>query len=467
MAQTDARAAPPGGDDGPASAAGYVYQSALSPDRAAWLVLLLAFAMFCLLTLTAGFAIYTYLFRSTIPLPAALQVAQGTVGITGLDLVETVEREYEDLTNTATSVSTDSLSQATIQFHDLASAEIMSPPLLASVTLQNNTSVTFDHARRPRFDWSLNQLSISLSRLKGALDLLVIGADDKPFALSVSTVGDVEVEIREDGRYRITASEDEARLLTFSGAAALKPGAVDDAPIAVSAGEATIVRHGAQAVETGDAPRNLLSNSSFSLLPAGVVSGTSAPQKWVCLTTQDSPPSGRFGLEEFDGRLGMRLRRLNNATSHGEVSCTQHFGGGADVSGYDSIKLLVTFFLNYQSLSQCATQGSECPLMLHLVYEDEFGFTRDWLRGFHYAKEIETDFPTRCSSCDQDHEVINRNGWYTFESENLLSLLGEHELPRLLRSLRFYASGHQFDAAVSEVMVLVEAADDPPQAAQG
>ena len=461
---SDERAAPSSSDEAAVSAAGYAYQSALSPDRAAWLVLLLAFGMFCLLTLSAGFAIYTYLFRSTIPLPAALQVAQGTVGITGLDLVETVEREREDLTNTATSVSTDSLSQATIQFHDLASAEIESPPLLASVTLQNNTSVAFDHARRPRFDWSLNQLSISLSRLKGTLDLLVTGANDKPFALTVSTVGDVEVVIREDGRYRITASEDEARLLSLSGAATLNPGG---GPIAVSAGEETIVRLGAQTVETVDAPRNLLSNSSFSLLPAGAQSGSSAPQKWVCLTTQDSPPGGRFGLEEFDGRLAMRLRRLNNATSHGEVSCTQHFGGGADVSGYDSIKLLVTFFLNYQSLSQCATQGSECPLMLHLVYEDRFGFTRDWLRGFYYAKEIETDFPTRCSSCVQDHEVINRAGWYTFESENLFSLLGEHELPHLLRSLRFYASGHQFDAAVSEVMVLLESADEPPQDAQG
>ena len=466
MTETDERASPRVTSANGADAASFSYRSALSPDRAAWLVLLVAFGMFCLLALSAGFAIYTFLFRSTIPLPAVLQVAQGTVGITGADLVETVEREREELTNSSTSVSTDSLSQATIQFHDLTSAEIASPPLLASVTLQNNTSVTFDHARRPRFDWSLNQLSISLSGLKGALDLLVTAPSGKPFMLTVSMAGDVEARITAEGRYRITASEDEARLLNLTGAASLRLNGSGET-VAVDGGESVIVRHGAGSLERRNAPRDLLANGSFSLMPSSALNRDSVPRDWVCLSTQDSAPSGIFALEDFDGRLGMRLRRLNNATSHGEVSCAHEFRGGEDVSAYDSIKLLVTFYLNYQSLSQCATQGSECPLMLHLVYEDAFGFTRDWLRGFHYAKEIATDFPNRCSSCVQDHQVINRSGWYTFESENLFSLLGEFEIPRTLRSLRFYASGHQFDAAVSEIMLLVETADAASPDSQG
>ena len=225
-------------------------------------------------------------------------------------------------------------------------------------------------------------------------------------------------------------------------------------PFSVADGEQLVLRLGNRAIETGPAPRNLLSNASFSLLQPDESSDT--PQQWACAAKQESPPGGKFALEEFDGRMGMRLRRLQNATSHGEISCQQLFGGGEDVAEYASIKLLASFYLNYQSLSQCATQGSECPLMVHLVYEDAFGFTRDWWRGFHYEKEIATDYPTRCSSCQQDHLVINRSGWFTFESENLLSLFAEHERPHRLNSVRFYASGHQFDAAVSEILLLVE-----------
>ena len=200
----------------PLDAPGYRHTSAISPGRAAWIVLLGAFGMFCLLGLSAGYGIYTYLFRSTVPLPAVLQVAQGTVGITGADLVETVEREREDLTNSQTSVSTDSLSQATIQFHDIESSDAASRSLLAAVTLRKSTSVTFEHARRPRFSWSLNQFSIRLSGLNGALDLLVTGAA-APFNLSLGAYGGVEIDIAQQGRYRIAATDDEVRMWTLAG----------------------------------------------------------------------------------------------------------------------------------------------------------------------------------------------------------------------------------------------------------
>ena len=74
---------------------------------------------------------------------AVLQVSKGTVGITGPDLVVAAERARDDLTNSVTSISTDSLSQATIQIKDLVDSDEGSAQLLAAITLQGNTLVTF------------------------------------------------------------------------------------------------------------------------------------------------------------------------------------------------------------------------------------------------------------------------------------------------------------------------------------
>ncbi len=462
MPETDQQALAPSLAETPAAQGETTYRSAVSPDRLAWLVLLIGFAMFCLLTVSAALAIYGYLFRSTVAIPAVLHVAQGTVGITGSDFVETVERGNEDLTNTATSISTDSLSQATIQFHDIPTPEEEPGSLLAAVTLQHNTFVTFERASRPRFDWSLNPYQLRLSDLKGEIDVLLTGVAQTSILLHVETEQGIAIELENDGRYRISASEDEVRVFNLVGKASAY--FVDDMNTRELAprGQELVFRLGNRSVNKRSEIHNVLSDSSFSLNDNGGLfpTSTALPQSWGCLAAQDDFPIGSVSLEEFDGRFGMRLRRLDNATSHGDVKCTQLFGDeGLDVSEYDSIKVVVTFYLNYQSLSQCGTLGSECPLMLRIDYKDHLPVPRVWIRGFHYEKEVITDYFTRCSSCSQDHQNINKRVWYTFESENLLSLIDVDDHPKLLESMQFYASGHQFDTVVSEILLLLESTE--------
>ena len=437
-----------------------VYRSAIPPGRMAWLVLLIAFVLFCTLTISAALAIYTYLFQSTESIPAVLQVSQGTVGVTGSDFVETVQRERQDITNTQTIISTDSLSQATIQFQDVAPVDGAAPQLLAAVALQSNTLVTFERASRPRFDWSLNRHSIRFSNVKGEIDVFVTGAVEKPFVLNVGTAQGLMVQFLDDGRYRVSATDDEVRILNVSGQASVY--FIDDMSSlrSVPAGQELVVRLGNRTIEPSTTIRNILSNSLFSLqdTEADPTQGaTVLPQKWGCLIEQESDPRGKFSLESFDGRMGLRLRRLDNATSHGKVMCTQPFGeDGWDVSEYDSIKVIVTFYVSSQSLSQCGIVGSECPLMLHLRYKDSLSVSRTWIRGFHFDKEVITDYPTLCSTCIQEHEIINKQAWYTYESENLLSVIAANDHPERLSWIALEASGHQFDTIISEILLLVD-----------
>ena len=433
----------------------YVYQPPVPPERLAWRVLLVAFAMFCLLSVSAAFGVYFYLFESVIPIPTVLNVAQGTVGITGADLIETVERQQENLTSTVTRISTDSQSQATIQFRDDRIAEDDPLDLIAAVTLQRNTRLTFNRAARPRFEWSSNWQNIRLSELSGQLDVVITGARQGGFLMRIDTEHDLSIELYGNGRYRINATDDETILLNLDGAAALF--FADDARSFVPIGQEALARLGNRVIDIRPAMENVLTNAVFTLQDIPEVEGDlpALPPKWGCHADK-----GSFAMQEFDGRVGIRLRGLDNATSHGEVRCVQPFGSeGLDVTDFDSIRIVTTFNLNYQSLSRCGSLGSECPLMLLIAYDDRVGVTRQWFRGFYYDEPLASEYPTRCASCFQDHLNLNAKAWYTFESENLFNLINEERHPTKLRSIEFYASGHQFDTLIGEMMILVSSAD--------
>ncbi len=453
----------------------YEFGGAYSPERTAWIVLVGAFALFCTLTLSSAFGVYHYLFRSTVPMPAVLQVSKGTIGITGADLRETVERSSEELTNTVTSISTDSLSQATIQFRENDDTESEAAALLAAVTLQGNTFVTFNHATRPRFDWSQDPQRVQLSRLKGQLDVIVTGVGAQPFLMDIytddlNTDKGVHIQSVTNGRYRLSVSEDEVRLLNLTGEVSAFFGDDPDLRSSVKPGGELVARIGNRSISTYENMANVLKDGDFSLQSRsiGQLYSPGEPLNWNCGGLPEQDPPGLYSLLEIDGRVGVSLRRYNNATTHGEISCVQEFEGeGLDVRSYDSLSVLATFKLNYQSLSLCGKEGSECPLMVHITYtmdDSRLDVQGNWFRGFYYEGQATGTHKKICSSCLQEHVDTNPSVWYTFDSGNLLNLIAEDRQPAFINAIRFYASGHQFDTVVSELMLL---AVDSSQAGAG
>ena len=442
------------------------FNGSASPERIAWIALLGAFLLFCIVTLSTIFGVYHYLFRSTVAMPTVLEVAKGTVGITGADLIEAVEREREELTNTVTSVSTDSLSQATIQFRVDDKTDAESAALLAAVTLQGNTFVTFNYAHRPRFEWSKIPQRVQFSRLSGELDIVVTGIREDPFVMDVYTDAlnsgrGLHIQLASNGRYRVNVSEDEVRFLTLTGEAIAFFQDEPDLRNTVRIGQELVIRIGNRSSNAGrEDTKNLLVNGDFSLQSTsiGQMYFPGEPPNWNCSGKEDQDPPGAYSLVNYDGRVGMNLRRHDNATSHGEISCIQVFEEpGLDARELDSLRVLATFSLNQQSLSLCGKLGSECPLMLHINYktvEPEPNNNGDWFRGFYYEEVSSGSYKQICASCLQDHVDTNQAVWYTYDSGNLLNLISEDDRPAFIRSMRFYASGHQFDTVVSEIMLL-------------
>ncbi len=430
------------------------------PERVAWTVLIVAFACFCVLTIGLVAGVYQFLFQSAVALPVSLEVSIGTVGITGADLIEAVERDQRKLSDSGTSISTDALSQATIQFHNLPDDDAQ-PALLAAVTLQGNTVLTFDYANTPRFDWSQLPQRIQFTRMRGTLDILVTGDSEHSLQMDIYSdqpSGDgVHVQLLAKGRYRLSASEDELRLFSLSGRGTARfldePGSLRSA----RSGQELIMRLGSRSVIQQERLINVLQNPTFSLFEPAVDGADSAlvPPGWACALPPDQTPQGSYSLVEFEGRRSMRLRRVNHARSNGEVRCTQVFPGGLDISGYDTMRILTTFSPENQSLSVCGSLASECILMLRIDYHDMYGNHGSWLRGFYYAEDVTGAARKTCASCIQDHIHTRQAVWYTFDSDNLLNLIAEEIRPHRIDSVTYYASGHQFDVVVGEVILLV------------
>lgn len=437
----------------------------LRPERLAWGVVLTSFAIFCAICIGVTIGSYAFLFQSSVPMSTQLVVGQGTAVITGTDLIPVAEQANRDITNTTAIVSTDSQSQTTISFRE--PANVGSGRLVAAVTLKRSTTLSLRRAQLPRFEWSNARYEMALEGFSGELEILVTDAPGSRFFLSIRTLQGVLIYITGSGRYTLIASETGVEVINQEGQVALVS---PDFRVtrSIPNGERGVLRVGSTQVDLFPSYTDLLVNSNFE---SGTNDNIGMPLAWRCSNVQDDLPAGNWDFDVFDvldGRRAMRFVRADNASSHGETRCFQGLPGsgefGHDVSGYDYLALHVTMFIDYQSLANCGTDGSECPLMVRMDYLDVDGNDRVFLQGF-YSGAIDTSYPTRCTTCGWqylEHFRINEKAWYTYDSGNLLVLLPDDRIPGAILSVQFYTSGHQYDVYISEVSLRASTTNAAP-----
>lgn len=441
----------------------------IEPHRLAWGVLLVSFAIFCVLAAAAIIGIDYFLFQSTIPIYATLSLGRGTVGVMEpANPIEQIGRNGTLLTSGMV-VGTDPQSQGTIRFYDPQADN----HLIATITLHNNSGLTLREASRPRFEWSRARHILDLTRVTGKLSVDIFDMTGRELFISIATQAGAIVNLEGEGSYIVNAAPDLLSLVNRSGIATLIPPDLKQGH-SVPVDGLGIVRYTDNSVEQRPGFVDLLADSDFSILRASG-DGSTVPV-WVCGNDPGDNPAGLYEFIPIEGELPLRFLRANNATNHGRTSCVQSFGqAGADIltNGYNYLSLRATFFIEYQSLNACGTDGSECPLMLRMDYLDANGDAQRWFHGF-YAREAgdQDNYPLRCSTCLQDHDLINEKAWYTYESPNLLNLLtpvnadGTMGLPpRSIVGVWFYASGHQYDVRLKEVALLATK-QEPSEAAQ-
>lgn len=429
------------------------------PQRVAWATILGALLIFCLLCISTVVVVRWFVFDSPTELSVRLHVGRGTVGLAPPDdpTTEQAIRAPASVPR-GSRMTTDNQAQGYLSFADPYSGE-----MIATAFLRNNTQISLLTANRPRFNVSDNAYTIRLGGLNGWLEVWVNSDIERAVQIEVDSPFGL-TRISEGGSYLIEHTQNTLTLIARAGSATLI--ASSGQTQHVSAGHKAAVDAAAAEVRVGAGLLDLLPNSLFG-------ESEDWPRQWVCafFPSPDDPngPPGQFPIETVGGRRVYHLYRLHPDAGPGETGCQQTFSGGLDIMPYESVRLRVMMRVDYQEISACGEQGSECPVMLRMAYEDRDGNDYLWVHGF-YAEATPNIGRTTCDTCLEPHEQINREAWYVYESPNLLTDLPEDRRPALIEELRFTASGHKVDVMIGEVSLIAETSGEltgPPVASGG
>lgn len=420
--------------------------------KVAWLIITASFMLFCTASVTFSVGAYAYAFRSNVPMDMVVQVGQGTAVIVDEFQQRAPRTGLNFVTSLPTDVSIDSQSQATVAFRINRDEQQLT---LATLTLQDDAALRISRAEQPRFTWSQGAHLLDAELTSGELDIFINPVAERAFRLQVHTLHGASILLETPGRYVLTVNENLVRLTTHEGVAAFLDRNRENNRL-VTAGAAAILLAERPDPFVDQTAINLLDNASFSFA-LNNHSETTLPLFWQCSNAADDVPRGTYQADVWQSRVSLRFVRGDDADSHGETTCEQVLAEDKrDVAGFSHLELQTTFLINFQSLTECGAQGSECPLMLFIDYVDVSGQEREWYKGFYHSRDPQFGYPLRCASCAQPHTQINEQVWYTYSTGNLIALLPENERPQQINSVRFYASGHQYDVFVSEVLLLAD-----------
>ncbi len=432
----------------------------IDPHRLAWGVLLVAFAVFCTICIVTIVGVDYFLFQSSIPIEPMLSLGRGSVAVSNLaNPAELVGRNGSTVPAGAV-LSTNAQSQGTLLFfdpkYDFA---------VASVALDNNSTITLRSATRPRFDWSQTQHVINLTNVSGDLSVDVAPTDGHNTLVVIQTTQGATVNLQSAGQYTVSAADDGLTAYNQSGQAVLVPSDRDKPGYFIPVEGMGTINYESGLFSGAQGYTDLLSDSYFERLRSG--SPSPSEPNWVCSNDPGNDPVGQFEFMLTDGIMSLRMVRDEGATTHGRTSCVQSFGqAGLDIAaaGFNYLSLNATLYIAGQTLQVCGFDGSECPITLRMDYVDADGEAHNWFHGF-YAREA-PNFPLRCSTCLHDHDLINEQAWYTYSSPNLLTLFSPELPPTKIVALWLYASGHEYDVRVSDVSLyganLDLEAEEPP-----
>lgn len=398
-------------------------------ERTAWIILLTAFGIFCLLSLLIPASIRWYIINATDTFSTEVTSVRGTVVIgdpAGLSSSLT-----DGNTTTAEEnfiISTDTTSQAILTFSDDS-----------SLTMYSDTTIVLRETRTPRFGWSPNPTQILIEVQKGRVRATSsLSRTALNFDLSTPQA---RIELNE-GSFSIETNESETQVTTRLGQANVIS---DGSVVMLKQGERALVGKNQAPSPPLPAAQNLLKDSDFR--PASLNNSWETYERnfsegGVLTTAQ---------VVTFQDRSVLALRSEGQDNVHTEVGVSQQVN--KDVRDFQSLRIFAEVRLVRQSLPGGGQQGSEFPIMLRLDYKDADNNDRQWYHGFYYSPKPDNyilyDEPFNSS------ERIARFIWYPYESDNLLTSLGPAK-PVFIKSITIYASGWIYEAMVANVSLLAQ-----------
>ncbi|MFQ3536445.1 MAG: hypothetical protein SNJ58_11260 [Aggregatilineales bacterium] len=431
-----------------------------NPQAVAWTIMLASFVTFCLIMALGTAGAYWFLFQSRVEMAIRLTVSKGRVDLTLPDgsPASAARQEFPGANST---VQVDSVSQGYLTFEDNYSKQ-----LIATVFLMQGSSLTIEQAARPRFEWSSAPYTIRLRNAIGRFWIDIPAGVARDVLLEITSEAGT-ARFSQSGNFRLHSSSQQLDLHADDGNALLE--APSGQVRTVSAGEiGTLLR---DPVGMGTL---IVRPTPFELLNAGfgsredIDTNPALPFGWACTSRANRPnePQGSFSRLLFEQQVTLSMKRLGQGLDHAETSCQYTFSEDDGIvlsiprrslSSYDSLYVRARVRIRSQDVTTCGIQGSECPVMIQLDYLGENNAPEQpqvWRHGFYTLRPPTDESPTICDTCLQEHEKINADTWYIYDSGDLFRLLPGARKPESVLRLRVYASGHAYESIIANLQVI-------------
>lgn len=396
-----------------------------NPERAAWVVLWTAFAIFVCLAVSVPLSVRWYLLNATRPQVAHLEKIDGMLTVQERRGQEPIAVNSGREVKEGFLVVTGADSRATLTFFESSTA-----------LLYGNSRLVVERLRRPRFALSQRPDEVAVVLEQGLVRFRVADSGERVRDVRVQTPHG-RVHLDAGGSYSVEVTDERTRVIVRYGEAL-----VLGRQTGVQLGQAQRVDLGPDGEPGGPMPaaQNLVVNGDFRQpLEVGWKVTPYADLEGVA-------PGEATIVNQGDRNAVYFVRMGAEEGVHTEISIEQEIN--RDVRDNVSLVLRLDVRLEYQSLPGAGYRSSEFPVMVELRYRDAYGRDLSWYHGFYY-RDPPPNWPLR------NGEKIPPFIWYPYESGNLMQILGDAR-PVHIHSLRIYASGWNYRSMVSEVGLIAE-----------
>ncbi|MBN1642586.1 MAG: FecR domain-containing protein [Anaerolineae bacterium] len=396
----------------------------------AWAVVLAGFVTFCAILVGVPLGIRYYIVHATDVQDTVLEEPiDGVVYVRlpgALDMIAVADRNQE--VPEGSTIATDEHLRAFIRLFDDS-----------TLTLYNNTEVVLERVRSPRFAASGRPNDLQVRVVHGRVGIAVASPIKGTAYIGVHSPH-AYIQLKE-GSYSIEIDAQETQLAIRT----IRPGEATvitaNDRLAFNSGRCRIVE--GQPIEGRLPPeQNLIVNGDFSS-PLG--------RGWEVQPAQRDSEADPYGTAEIvaeGGKTVLSFARFG-ARTHGETSIIQPIG--KDVRDFESLTVSFEVLVNSQSLRGGGYESTEFPVMVELRYRDSADTPRSRYWGFYY---LDPGTGPGWRPMVNGTEIPQAE-WYLFETDNLMRTLGDIR-PAYIESVRVYASGWDWDSAITNIAVLVQ-----------
>lgn len=406
-----------------------------NPERLAWIVIFVSFAIFCLLAVATPLLINNVIRYTTVREEARLEATLGTLLFIPADGNEplAVTAAREDIGEGSRIYAQDEAVQGT--FGLISTENPDQAEVLGSVQVYANTDLRVLRMRRPFFPRSPEPYQVRLRLEAGQVSIFTNSGDLRPLQVEIETPhGLINLAA---GSYWIMVGAEHTDVTVRNGSATLVQGANDR--LVVGENLSGWMDDSGLARQAVSAEQNLVVDGTFA---AGL-------ESWPSYQVAENITPGTVNFDVRQGRSVAYFIRQGDDIFHNEIGIRQIIA--RDVNVYESLILQLDVNILFQSVSGGGSMVSEFPVRAEINYTSIYGQELTWGYGFYYRD------PEGSNPVVPEHlgTKVTQAQWFTYRSPNLFELL-EETRPARINSIRIYASGHNYRSMVSEVSLIAQ-----------